>query len=66
VRPGDLVGAIANESELTGGDIGPIKVGETFSTVDVPSADADAVIAAIKRTTIRGRRAQIRRDREQR
>jgi ATP-dependent RNA helicase DeaD len=63
IRPGDLVGAIANESELTGKDIGPINVTETFSTVDVPAASADAVIDAIKRTTIRGKRANIRRDR---
>ena len=63
IRPGDLVGAIANESDLTGKDIGPINVAESFSTVDVPSAAADAVIDAIKRTTIRGKRANIRRDR---
>ena len=65
IRPGDLVGAIANESDLTGKDIGPINVTETFSTVDVPAHSADAVIDAIKRTTIRGKRANIRRDREQ-
>ena len=35
----------------------------TFSTVDVPAAAADAVIAAIKQTTISGKRAKIRRDR---
>jgi ATP-dependent RNA helicase DeaD len=64
IRPGDLVGAIANESDLTGKDIGPINVTETFSTVDVPAAAADAVIDAIKRTTIRGKRANIRRDRQ--
>jgi ATP-dependent RNA helicase DeaD len=63
IRPGDLVGAIANESDLTGKDIGPINVAERHSTVDVPAAAADAVIAAIKRTTIRGKRALIRRDR---
>ncbi len=63
IRPGDLVGAIANESDLTGKDIGPINVGDNFSTVDVPADSADAVIAAIKRTTIRGKRANIRRDR---
>ena len=63
IRPGDLVGAIANESDLTGKDIGPINVAESFSTVDVPAAAADAVIAAIKQTTIRGKRASIRRDR---
>ena len=65
IRPGDLVGAIANESDLEGRDIGPIKIGDRFSTVDVPEAAADAVIAAIKQTTIRGKRATIRRDRYQ-
>ncbi|MGI9028855.1 MAG: DbpA RNA binding domain-containing protein, partial [Ilumatobacteraceae bacterium] len=34
-----------------------------FSTVDVPEAAADAVIAAIKQTTIKGKRPTIRRDR---
>ena len=66
VRPGDLVGAIANESDLTGGDIGPINITDNFSTVDVPADAADDVIAAIKRTTIRGKRPTIRRDRERR
>ena len=66
VRPGDLVGAIANESDLTGRDIGPINITDNFSTVDVPAAAADDVIAAIKRTTIRGKRPMIRRDRERR
>ena len=54
MRPGDLVGAIANESDLTGRDIGPINIADNFSTVDVPAAAADAVIAAIKQTTIKG------------
>ncbi len=63
IRPGDLVGAIANESDLAGKDIGPVNVADSFSTVDVPASAADAVIAAIKQTTIRGKRANIRRDR---
>jgi ATP-dependent RNA helicase DeaD len=63
IRPGDLVGAIANESDLSGKDIGPINVAESFSTVDVPAGAAQQVIDAIKRTTIRGKRANIRRDR---
>ena len=65
IRPGDLVGAIANESDLTGRDIGPINITDKFSTVDVPADAADAVIAAIKQTTIRGKRPTIRRDRHQ-
>jgi ATP-dependent RNA helicase DeaD len=66
LRPGDLVGAIANESDLSGGDIGPINITDNFSTVDVPADAADDVIAAIKRTTIRGKRPTIRRDRQRR
>ena len=66
LRPGDLVGAIANEADLTGQDIGPINIADNFSTVDVPAAAADAVIAAIKQTTIKGQRPTVRRDRYQR
>ena len=65
IRPGDLVGAIANESDVPGRDIGPIKIGDRFSTVDVPEAAADTVIAAIKQTTIKGKRPMIRRDHHQ-
>ena len=65
IRPGDLVGAIANESDLPGRDIGPIKITDRFSTVDVPESAADRVIAAIKQSTIKGKRPTIRRDRHQ-
>ncbi|MFP4513308.1 MAG: DEAD/DEAH box helicase, partial [Acidimicrobiales bacterium] len=61
VRPGDLVGAIANETSLGGRDIGNIRITERFAIVEVPEAAADEVIAALGRTTIRGRRAQVRR-----
>ena len=65
VRPGDLVGAIANETSLNGTDIGNIRIAERFAIVEVPAAAADEVIEALSRTTIRGRRAQVRRDRDQ-
>ncbi len=65
ISPGDIVGAIANEANLAGRDIGPTRVAERFSTVDVPEASADAVIAAIARSTIKGKKAVIRRDRHQ-
>ena len=61
VTPGDLVGAIANETNLTGKQIGPIKVAERFSIVGVPEHAIDDVIAAMKRTTIRGKKVTIRR-----
>ena len=63
VRPNDLVGAIANESSLRGRDIGTIEIFEKFSLVEVPESAVDEVIAALRRTTLRGRRPVVRRDR---
>ncbi len=63
VRPGDLVGAITGESHLEGRDIGAIQIFEKFSLVEVPAGSADDVISAMRATTIRGRKASIRRDR---
>jgi len=63
IRPGDLVGAIAGEAGLTGKDVGGIQISERFSLVEVPDAEADNVIAALKRTTIKGKRANVRRER---
>ena len=61
IRPADLVGAIANETHLNGKQIGPIYVAEKFSTVGVPERDVDTVIDALKRSTIKGKRPEIRR-----
>jgi ATP-dependent RNA helicase DeaD len=63
VRPKDLVGAIANETHLSGREIGPIVISENFSTVGVPSGAVDDVIGAMKQTTIKGKKAKVRRDR---
>ncbi|MBL8957266.1 MAG: DEAD/DEAH box helicase [Myxococcaceae bacterium] len=64
IRPGDLVGAIANEAGLTSKDIGPIDIQHRFSLVGVPEARADDIIRAMRATSIRGRKAMVRRDRE--
>jgi ATP-dependent RNA helicase DeaD len=65
VRPQDLVGAIAGESRLTGRDIGAIEIADRFSLVEVPESAADEVIAALRGTSIKGRRATVRRERYQ-
>jgi len=62
VRPKDLVGAIANETRLSGRDIGPIKITERFALVGVPDNAIDEVIDAMKRTTIKGKKTTVRRD----
>jgi ATP-dependent RNA helicase DeaD len=63
MRPGDLVGAIANEAGLDSSHIGSIQIADNFSTVEVPEAMADEVISALKNTKIKGLRVQVRRDR---
>ncbi|MDQ3714597.1 MAG: DEAD/DEAH box helicase [Actinomycetota bacterium] len=63
IRPKDLVGAIANESRLSGRDIGAIEIADRFSLVEVPADSADEVIAALRASTIKGKSVQVRRDR---
>jgi ATP-dependent RNA helicase DeaD len=65
VRPQDLVGAIAGESRLSGRDIGAIEITDRFSLVEVPESAADEVIAALRASTIKGRKPTIRRERYQ-
>jgi ATP-dependent RNA helicase DeaD len=64
IRPQDLVGAIAGESGLAGRDIGAIEIADRFSLVEVPEAAANDVIAALRRSTIKGRKATVRRERD--
>jgi ATP-dependent RNA helicase DeaD len=63
LRPQDLVGAIAGESGLSAREIGAIQITDRFSLVEVPERAADMVIAAMQRSTIRGRRPTVRRER---
>ncbi|NUO62581.1 MAG: DEAD/DEAH box helicase [Gemmatimonadaceae bacterium] len=62
VRPADLVGAIIGEAGLDARAIGAIEISDRFSIVEVPSDEADRVIDALKKTTIRGKTVTIRRD----
>jgi ATP-dependent RNA helicase DeaD len=61
IRAGDLVGLIANESNLSGREIGPIKLTENFSIVGVPEARVDDVIESLKGTQLKGKRPNARR-----
>ena len=60
IRPNDLVGAIANETGLTGREIGPIRITDTYSVVGVPEPRRH-VIEKMASTTLRGKRARVRR-----
>jgi ATP-dependent RNA helicase DeaD len=63
IRPQDLVGATAGESPLNGRDIGASEIADRFSLVEVPQSAADEVITSLRHSTIKGRKATVRRER---
>jgi ATP-dependent RNA helicase DeaD len=63
LRPGDLVGAIANEAGVPGSVVGAIQLFDDFALVDVQGQVADAVERALRNATIRGQRLPVRRER---
>ncbi|MBA5865460.1 MAG: DEAD/DEAH box helicase [Nitrospira sp. CR1.3] len=60
MRPGDLVGAIANEAKVNSKVIGAIEIEERFSTVDVPEALARGIVEVLSRARIKGRKVTVR------
>lgn len=63
IRPGDIVGAIANEMGIEGEAIGAISIWDRHSIVEVPESLADDIVAALGATTIKGKKLLVRRDR---
>ncbi len=61
IRPGDLVGAIANNTDLTGKQIGPIRISDHHSVVGVPASAVDEVIKTMHGMHLRGKKAKARR-----
>ncbi|HSJ23417.1 MAG TPA: DEAD/DEAH box helicase [Longimicrobiales bacterium] len=62
IRPQDLVGAIANEAGISGRDIGAIEISERHAIVEVPEDVAREVVAAMRGTTLKGRKVTVRMD----
>ncbi len=61
VQPGNIVGAIANETGITSDGIGKIKIFDSFSTVDLPVGLPQGVLETLKHVIIAGRKLQITR-----
>jgi ATP-dependent RNA helicase DeaD len=61
VKPGNLVGAIANEAGLKGRSIGRIRIFENYSLVDLPKQMPDKVFQALKKVKVMNRELQINR-----
>lgn len=59
VKPGNIVGAIANEAELESKYIGEIEIREGYSTVDLPADMPKEVMGILKRARVAGRPLDI-------
>ena len=61
VKPGDIVGAIANEANISGRSIGGIDIFDDFTFVDVPKEHASNVIERLKNIKFKGVKLNIER-----
>jgi ATP-dependent RNA helicase DeaD len=64
VRPGDIVGAITGEAGVPSSVLGGIRIGDAYSLVEVPDAMANDILAAMRKTKLRGQKVTVRRDRD--
>ena len=61
VKPGNIVGAIANEAGLNGRAIGRIRIFDAHSTVDLPRGMPETVFRDLQRLKVMNRELQISR-----
>lgn len=59
IKPGNIVGAIANEANLDSKHIGHIGIHDDYSTVDLPSSIAGDVVKLLKNVRVAGRPMNI-------
>jgi ATP-dependent RNA helicase DeaD len=64
VKPGNIVGAIANEAGLNGRSIGRIQIFDAHSLVDLPQGMPDDVFQGLRRLKVMNRELQISRSRD--
>lgn len=63
VKPGQLVGALANEGGIEGARIGRIDIRNAFSVVELPSSLPASILAKMARARVAGRPLEIAEDR---
>lgn len=61
VKPGNIVGAIANEADLDSQYIGRINIFEDYSTVDLPEGMPREIFRALKNVWVAGQQLRISR-----
>ncbi|MGY4877151.1 DEAD/DEAH box helicase [Vreelandella aquamarina] len=62
VKPGQLVGALANEGGIEGARIGRIDIRNAFSVVELPSGLPGTILAKMARARVAGRPLEISED----
>ncbi|MHB0777664.1 DEAD/DEAH box helicase [Halomonas sp. WWR20] len=62
VKPGQLVGALANEGGIEGSRIGRIDIRNAFSVVELPSSLPSSILAKMARARVAGRPLEIAED----
>jgi ATP-dependent RNA helicase DeaD len=60
VRPGNIVGAIANEGGISGSDIGPIEIHNSYSTIDLPDTMSASAVQTLRKTWVSGKQLRLR------
>jgi ATP-dependent RNA helicase DeaD len=64
LKPGNLVGAIANEARLTSKQIGRIEIFKEYTLVELPAELPDELLAHLKKVWVAGGQLRITRDGE--
>lgn len=62
IRPGDIVGAIANEANVSSRAIGAIDISDRFTLAEVDESIAEQVIDALQGVRFKGRTVTVRLD----
>ncbi|SFN04005.1 ATP-dependent RNA helicase DeaD [Formivibrio citricus] len=62
VKPGNIVGAIANEANLDSKNIGRIEIFDDYSVLDLPENLSSEVLEQLKTVRVAGQALRIRRD----
>lgn len=61
VKPGDIVGAIANEADIDSNYIGHIKIRDTHTYVDLPKGMPNELLQNLKKVRVRGQQINLTR-----
>jgi ATP-dependent RNA helicase DeaD len=62
VRPGNIVGAVANEAGIDGDVIGPIQIHDSHSTIDLPEGMPSGIYQTLRKARVAGKQLQIARE----